>query len=287
MPEMLSVNSRTRLCCVFGDPVDHSLSPQMHNAVYKKLGLNARYLAFRVKPEDLRAALEGCRVMNVRGINLTIPHKYDVLPFLDEIDEEARLIGAVNTVLIEKGKTIGYNTDGRGYVRSLNDRYPNFRFKNQKVVIAGAGGAARGICVACANKGAHVTIINRTAEKARKLAASLNRVFKGRFQSANLDDREAFANADLFINTTSVGMKAPRDSIIRINFFEKRSIIVSDIVYTPRETKLLKDAKKRALKTLEGWGMLAHQGVLAHDIWFAEKAPANVMIRALLKNLGR
>ena len=281
-------NGQSKLCALFGYPVKHTLSPPMHNAVYEKQGINACYLPFEVKPAELASALRGLKAMGAIGVNLTIPHKYEVLPLLDQIDPLARQIQAVNTIKFLDDKICGYNTDGAGYLKSLLEKYPDFDFKQKKTVIAGAGGSARAIAVALAAQGADLLILNRTLAKAEQLAAYLQEQFAVKAGAGPLTTEitaAGLSEADLFINTTSVGLNDPEHAPVNVDLLQKKGAIVSDIVYTPFKTKLLLDAEKKGLSILEGYGMLLHQGALAHEIWFERPAAIEVMRRLLLQHL--
>lgn len=284
----MPIDSNTKLYGVLGDPVRHSLSPQMHNAVYEHQKINAVYLAFPVPPDRLGEFINGAKTTDtVGGINLTIPHKYEVPRYLDEIDPRAEVLQAVNTVRFDQGKTVGYNTDGTGYVTSLEREYPDFRWPGANVVMAGAGGAARAIGAAVTERGAGLTVMNRTAAKAKQLANQLSSVYGQAVHTAAMDDRETLAAADLFINTTSVGLEAPDACPITVDFFSRAGIIVSDIVYRPLRTCLLRRAAAAGMRTLAGWGMLVYQGAEAHEIWFGRSGDAELMSRILLTELQR
>lgn len=260
---------------VIGDPVEHSLSPAMHNAAYRFLGIDDQFvfLGAKVKVEDVAIAVEAMRKMGIHGLACTMPHKIAIMRFLDEIDPIAKKIGAVNTVLNKNGRIIGYNTDWLGVIIPLEKR---MRIKGKKVAVIGAGGAARAVVFGLVRKGAHVKIFNRTKEKADQLAKELH------CQAAALEQQEEIKDAAIIINTTSVGMK-PLDDLTPINpAYISKNQLVFDIVYTPRETKLLKEAKKRGAKVISGIEMLLYQGVAQFEIFTGYKAPVAVMQKALL-----
>ncbi|OGP48631.1 MAG: shikimate dehydrogenase, partial [Deltaproteobacteria bacterium GWF2_42_12] len=222
------------------------------------------------------------------GVNITIPHKESVIRFLDDISEEARLVGAVNTIVYKDRKLVGYNTDGSGYMASLKEEL-GFNPKSKRIIIIGAGGAARGILAALATqKPKSITVANRTLSR----AVSLIKTFKGkfrdtRFEAIDLDNnmlKMSFNSVDLLINTTSVGMKQSKALKIPLETLPKIAI-VSDIIYNPLETLLLKKAKKIGLTTHGGLGMLVHQGARSFKLWTGMDAPMNVMRKAALKAL--
>ena len=284
----MNITSKTKTLGIFGYPISHTLSPAMHNAVIKALGLDMVYLPFEVKPSNLKEAINGIKSLGIIGVNITIPHKESVIRFLDDISEEARLVGAVNTIVYKDRKLVGYNTDGSGYMASLKEEL-GFNPKSKRIIIIGAGGAARGILAALATqKPKSITVANRTLSR----AVSLIKAFKGkfrdtRFEAINLDDnmlKMSFNSVDLLINTTSVGMKQGKALKIPLETLPKIAI-VSDIIYNPLETLLLKKAKKLGLTTHGGLGMLVHQGARSFKLWTGMDAPMNVMRKAALKAL--
>ena len=284
----MNITSKTKTLGIFGHPISHTLSPVMHNAVIKALGLDMAYLPFEVKPPNLKEAINGIKSLGIIGVSITIPHKESVIRFLDDISEEARLVGAVNTIVNKDRKLVGYNTDGSGYMASLKEEL-GFNPKSKRIIIIGAGGAARGILAALATqKPKSITVANRTLSR----AVSLIKAFKGkfrdtRFEAINLDDnmlKMSFNSVDLLINTTSVGMKQSKALKIPLETLPKIAI-VSDIIYNPLETLLLKKAKKFGLTTHGGLGMLVHQGARSFKLWTGMDAPMNVMRKAALKAL--
>jgi len=284
----MNITSKTKTLGIFGHPISHTLSPVMHNAVIKALGLDMAYLPFEVKPPNLKEAINGIKSLGIIGVSITIPHKESVIRFLDDISEEARLVGAVNTIVYKDRKLVGYNTDGSGYMASLKEEL-GFNPKSKRIIIIGAGGAARGILAALATqKPKSITVANRTLSR----AVSLIKAFKGkfrdtRFEAINLDDnmlKMSFNSVDLLINTTSVGMKQGKTLKIPLETLPKIAI-VSDIIYNPLETLLLKKAKKFGLTTHGGLGMLVHQGARSFKLWTGMDAPMNVMRKAALKAL--
>jgi len=284
------INATTGLCGVIGDPVSHTLSPAMHNAAMASLGLDYAYLAFQVKSAELGAAIQGMKALGIAGLNVTVPHKVAVVQFLDEIDPMARSIGAVNTIVNDGGLLKGYNTDAGGFLQSL--LAAGFDPQDKKVVLLGAGGAARAIGFALAQSGARLTILNRKEELdwAISLAQSLSLV-EGRevkafeLNTANL--RTALARACLLVNATSVGMNpAAGETPVPAALF-KQDLTVFDVVYSPLETTLLRDARQHGCNAISGLEMLVRQGALAFELWTGKEAPLDVMRRAALSALNQ
>ncbi len=267
---------------LFGYPVSHSLSPLFQNAAFAELGLNFVYLSFLVHPKDLARAIEAIRILNFTGVNVTVPHKEKIVDYLDEVSLEAEKIGAVNTVVNQEGKLVGYNTDGRGFISSLKGRRFNPRAK--KVLLLGAGGAALSIGFSLLRERAgEVVLINRTQTRALDLSNRLKRLFPSSFlRVIKFKDRNSFPgreDMELLINATSVGMEAGDPLLINLEGFSPE-IFVYDIVYN-RPTQLLREAKKRNLPYLNGLGMLISQGALSLELWTGEKAPLDKMSEAV------
>jgi shikimate dehydrogenase len=283
------ISGKTQICALIGDPVAHTMSPAMHNAAFKKLGLDFLYIPFRVKPEELPPAVAGLRALNVRGFNVTIPHKVSVIPLLDSLDLLAEKIGAVNTVVNDGGALIGYNTDAEGFLRALLDK--GIRPAGKNIVILGAGGASRAISFVLAGKGARLTVLNRRLELdwAEDIARLIRKELGKEVKVGELNPRTlspALAKADILVNATSVGMSpASRSSPVPARFL-KRRLIVFDIVYNPLETRLLKEAKAAGAKVIGGVDMLAWQGALAFEKWTGRPAPVDLMRREAVKMLG-
>lgn len=284
MPEF-RIGGKTRACGVIGDPIEHSLSPAMHNAAYRKLGLDYVYLPFRVTRERLAEAIDGVRGLGIRGINVTIPHKVAVIPLLDSIDPLAEKIGAVNTIVNDDGRLTGFNTDASGFLTALMGA--GVETKGSKVVVLGAGGAARAVCFALAEAGADLAILNRAEEMdwARDLAARISAAFKPASAVVLNGDNlaKAVGGADVLVNATSVGMG--RDESLVPRSLLRPGIVVFDVVYSPRETRLLRDAKTVGARPVSGLEMLLWQGALAFEKFTGQKAPVTVMRRWLLAGL--
>ena len=241
---------------VFGDPIAHSKSPAMHNAALATAGVNGLYMPLHVRPEQLEAAVKGIVALGYRGVNVTIPHKEEVMKYLDVIDDSARLIGAVNTIVNDNGILTGYNTDGIGYVRSLKEEaVPELAGK--KIAVLGAGGAARGAIYALAlEKPERISILNRTAERAEALASDLRRHGLGNITGSGMEEAAAvLASADIVINTTAAGMHPHIDDVPVNPELIREGAAVSDLIYNPLETRLLREARLRGCVVHGGLGM--------------------------------
>ncbi|MGA9177113.1 MAG: shikimate dehydrogenase [Desulfobacterales bacterium] len=271
----MNINSDTNLFAVLGDPVSHSLGPVMHNTAFSELGYNGTYLAFRVK--DIGKAVVGIKALGIKGASITIPHKVSVMDFLDELDDTAQKIGAVNTILNKKDVLIGYNSDGIGAVKALFERTT---IEDKNVVILGAGGAARAIGFAIISEGGRVTVINRTLTKGEKLAKDLG----ADFQPISKLNQTA---CHILINTTPVGMFPDIDAIpIRRQDLDK-AMVVMDVVYNPLKTRLLRAAENIGCQTIDGVSMFVYQGAFQLELWTGMKAPVDVMKKAVLNALGK
>jgi shikimate dehydrogenase len=272
------ITGQSKICGIIGDPVGHSISPAMHNAAFKALNLEYVYIPFRVNKEELARAVDGLRAFNIRGVNVTIPHKVSIIPLLDEIDEFAQKIGSVNVVVNDNGRLSGYNTDAHGFLYALLDQ--DIEPEGQKVVVLGAGGASRSICFALAERGASLTILNRTPGNAARFAAAMSEMTGQAIQVLALTKENMAAavdNSTLLINTTSVGMYPHADSTLVDHRMIKPHLTVVDIVYNPLKTKLLAEAERAGARTISGIDMLIWQGALAFEIWTGKQAPINIM----------
>ena len=278
----MHIDGTTIIAGVFGAPVMHTASPAMHNAAFEALEMNWAYLAFHVDPQHLRTALHGARDMGLIGVNLTVPHKILALDCMDDVDAEARQLGAVNTVMFEKGKLRGFNTDGYGFLKALKDEF-NLSVKGKRVLILGAGGAGRGIAVKCALEGAtQVIVANRSPAKIEPIAREIRNTKSG-FLAIGLtvdEIRKVIPDVDLVVNATSVGLKDGDTIGLGVEMFSKR-LRVYDTIYRPAETELLKTAASAGAQVANGLGMLLHQGAKSFEIWTKRKAPLAVMRRAL------
>ncbi|WP_334111032.1 shikimate dehydrogenase [Thermodesulfitimonas autotrophica] len=284
------INGETRVTGIFGDPVAHTLSPAMHNAAFTALGLNFVYLPFHVRREALAAAVAGIKALGLAGVNITVPHKEAVLPLLDDVAEEARLIGAVNTVVNRGGALVGYNTDATGFLRALQEA--GFNPAGRPAVVIGAGGAARAVVVALARAGVRkITIFNRTLGRAAALAELVRAkgVAAAALPWADLAGagKKVVAQAALVVQTTSVGMHPQEEEAPPVppEALEPGQLVV-DLIYSPPETRLLRLARAAGATTQNGMAMLLHQGAAAFELWTGREAPVGVM-RAALENVLR
>lgn len=269
---MLEISGKTKQLGIIGYPVEHSFSPKMHNFISDSLGNDYVYSAWRVSPENLKAAAQGMRALGIRGINVTAPHKVEIMKYLDEISPQALELGSVNTVVNRDGHLCGYNTDADGFYRALaaEDIY----LTDKKILVLGAGGVVRPTLIRIAQENPKsIVILNRTQSKAKALADELKSK-TGRNIISELNDKEF----DIVINTTSAGMAPqldalPTDSITELDnldFINENTAVV-DMIYNPDETKFLNEAKKRGAKTLNGLGMLIYQGIIAYELFTETK----------------
>lgn len=282
---MTTIDSHTILYGVFGDPIRHSRSPIMLNRAFQEAGINAVYAAFHVRPDELGDAVRGIRALGYRGINVTIPHKVEVMQYLDEIDEGARIVGAVNTIVNEAGKLIGYNTDGIGYVRSLKEE-TGIELKGKSVLLLGAGGAARGVAYALAKEGAgRIYIANRTKERALELADTINSYTEaiglGMDELGHVVDEVQFV-----LNTTSAGMHPHVEELPLPLELLRSHHLVSDLIYNPRITRFLREAEARGARIHGGLGMFIYQGAFAFEYWTGTPAPVAAMRQVVEQSLA-
>jgi shikimate dehydrogenase len=282
----MEIGTDTRVYALIGDPIEHSLSPLMQNLAFRLLGLDCVYLAFRVKAEELGWAIKGIRALGVSGFNVTVPHKVAVIPLLDEVDHSASDVGAVNTVTNRGGRLVGHNTDGSGALAALSDE--GVDLKGKKVVILGAGGAARAIAFATAHTAGSLVIMNRTTSKAEELSTDLKKRYRNLIEARKLSHEtlsEELVDAEVLINATSVGM-SPRteESLVNRHMIRPKTTVF-DIVYNPLETKLISEAKAAGAKTIGGAKMLVYQGALSFEIWTGIKAPVDEMLKAVIRRL--
>jgi shikimate dehydrogenase len=281
------IDAKTKVIGLIGHPVEHSFSPIMHNAAFKDKGLNYVYVAFDVLPENLKYVIDGAKALGIVGFNVTIPHKIEIMKYLDEVDRDAQLIGAVNTIKIEDGRAIGYNTDGIGARIALEEEIGKVKDKN--IVIYGAGGAARAVAFELA-KDNNLVIANRTVEKAealaKEIAEKLNKKFGEEVKFAGLDVN--LEGVDIIINATPIGMHPNVDvePIVKAENMSK-DMVVMDLIYNPLETVLLKEAKKANAKAINGLGMLIYQGAVAFKIWTGVEPNIAAMKDAIMKQMQR
>ena len=267
---------------VIGDPIEHSLSPWMHNAGYEASGIDAEYLRFHVEPSQLAEAVKGLCALGYSGWNVTLPHKETIISLLDTLTPAARRAGAVNTVKIHEGQRIGHNTDGNGFIRSVEGKLDGF--KGKKAVLLGAGGAAKGIALALAEQGMQVHILNRTTDKASVLV-ELIKQWGGTATSGEFAPGDWIEDVDLLVQTTSVGLHG-EPFPFSLQAISERALVV-DIIFNSRDTAFLNDAKKQGCRTLNGLGMLLYQGAYAWEFWLGGQAPVEAMRQALKDQLLR
>ena len=277
-------NYRAELTGVFGDPVDDNPTGVVEEAAFAAKNLNYRYLTIKVLPEDLGKAMDSVKIFDMKGINLTMPHKIKVLPYLDELSPAAEIIGAVNTVIQKEGKLFGENTDGKGFVTALKNSGETLDKKN--VTILGAGGAARAIAVECAlNGAAHINIINRSIEKGEKLASLIQMKTDSSAKYLNWkNNMEIPSDTDILINATSIGFSPNVTDKPDIDYTAiTPEMCVCDVIFNPAETIFLKSAAENGAKTITGLGMLVQQAALNFTLWTGVEAPVDVMEDALKK----
>lgn len=281
-------NYRAEITGVFGDPVEGNPTGVMEEAAYEASGLNYRYITMKVTPEGFPDAMKAVRALHMKGVNLTMPHKLAVIPFLDELSEAASIIGAVNTVVVrEDGSLFGENTDGKGFVEALL-RYGDSP-EGKNITILGAGGAARAIAVECALAGAaKITVINRTEAKARELAELIREKTNAAAESLVwTPGMEIPGGTDILINATCIGLGEDRANKPDICYDSiTPGMTVSDVVFNPSDTLFLQEASKRGAKTVNGLGMLACQGARNFTLWTGKEAPLDVMIEKLRSEFG-
>lgn len=299
------VDGKTKILGVIGDPIEHTFSPAMHNAGLNELGLNYIYLPFHVKEDMLGECIQGAKAMGIKGLNVTIPHKSNVIKHLDDIDSVASMIGAVNTIQFiydednessnqDNGinvRTKGFNTDGYGCVRAIEEKTS---IKDKKVSITGAGGAARAVAFQIANSGIdELSILNRNLSKAQSLANDLKTNLKSididiSINAYDLEElKRELSDSDIFIDTTPIGMYPNVDDkpVASADMLHE-DLLVNDIVYTPMKTSLIREAELANAEVVYGYKMLLYQGIRSFEIWLGREAPVDVMEKALLDVLG-
>jgi len=276
----MRIAGTTKVTGLMGCPVAHSLSPLMQNAAFAHLGLDYCYVPFLVRPEDLAAALEAIRALNISGMNVTVPHKERVMEHLDEVASEAREIGAVNTICNDGGRLVGYNTDAAGFMRALAEE--GIEVRGMQVLIIGAGGAARAVAHPLCREASFLHIYNRNRERAESLRDHLAR-FSGTVRVASAEDMTGSGLGDigLVINTTPLGLKTDDPLPLEPSFL-RRGQWVCDLIY--HETRLLREARLAGCKTMDGLGMLLWQGAYAFQLWTGAAAPVDIMRGALRRS---
>jgi shikimate dehydrogenase len=275
-----------KLYGLIGNPVEHSLSPYMHNAAFSKLDIDAAYLPFLVQKGKLRQAISALRLTGISGFNVTVPFKSECMKYLDKIDPLAQAIGAVNTVVNKKGRLIGHNTDCTGFLRSLEEDL-NFKARGKKIFVIGAGGAARAIAFGLARSRAKsIAVYDIMPLKAGSLVSDLKKSFPAVdiILSSAKDKKDIMQCADLLVNCTPIGMRPEDPMPIQVELLHK-GLKVYDIVYTPSKTKLVKAALRKSIKAVNGINMLLYQGVLAFELWTGKKAPVQLMKKELVGHI--
>ena len=265
----MKISGKTKVACLIGHPVEHSFSPYILNFLAEEYNVDLRYTCFDVNPTDVKEALQGIKALGIIGSNVTIPHKIEVIPYLDEVERNAAIIGSVNTIKNHEGRLIGYNTDGVGFIKSVLDE--GHILKDKHVMVLGAGGASRAVVVALAAHGVwKITICNKTLEKAESLSENV----RSNFEEVEVNvmplavTSKDLKDVNFLINTTPLGMSSKKDLMpIDPNIVPPSDLVVCDIVYTPHDTKLLKWAMQRQLKVVHGIGMLINQAIASFEIW--------------------
>ena len=278
------ITGKTTICGIIGDPIEHSMSPAMHNTAFQTLGLDYAYVSFKVKSLELRKAIEGIRGLNLRGVNVTIPHKVAVISLIDRIDPLAEKIGAVNTIVNDDGILTGYNTDAAGFLRALHEK--GIDVAEKKVLLLGAGGAGRSISNILAAEKAKLTILNRKQKIStmKDLAQRLVQYYGadvnvGELTNENL--KKAINDVDILVNATSLGMSPDNDVTPVLAELLHADLTVFDIIYNPLPTRLLREAKAAGARTIDGLEMLVQQGALSFEKWTGIKAPVDVMRKSV------
>ncbi|NOT56892.1 MAG: shikimate dehydrogenase [Deltaproteobacteria bacterium] len=282
----MSITGQTRIVGIFGDPIAHTRSPAMQNAAFRACKLPYLYVPFLVRPKELARAVHGIRSLNLVGVNVTVPHKERVIGHLDTLSTEAELCGAVNTIMNRDGELFGDNTDGRGFLASLQKH--GFSPRGNDVILIGAGGSARAVLVSLIRAGCKkVTIVNRTSANAQALARTYAKVGKTRLEALSLEalrEPALLKSAALVINSTSVGLHGEEFPALAYAA-TARTCIFYDLLYRPDLTSFLKPAKQAQRPVYDGRGMLLHQGALAFTLWTNTPAPLATMSRALAQAL--
>ncbi len=277
----MSVKATTQIYGIFGHPVKHSLSPNMHNSAFEALGLDSVYVAFDIEPENIGEATNAIRTMGIKGINITIPHKQTIIPHLDEVSPDAKLTGAVNTVKNEGGKLTGFNTDVGGFLRAIREDL-DFIPEGKTLFLVGAGGAARAVMSACCMNGiSRISITDILPDKAEALAADFKESFSDiEIGPLPMEDKDGIAaklsGADILVNASPAGMDGEGKPDIPTSSLNK-SAVVYDLVYKPPDTNLLNEVRELGHRASGGLSMLLYQGAESFEIWTGETAPVDVM----------
>jgi shikimate dehydrogenase len=285
---MPPINAQTRVCALFGHPVGHSLSPAIHNAAFQALGLNFVYVAHDIQPGCVARALEGIRVMGYRGLSVTIPHKVEAMEGVDEVDETARIIGCINTVVQEHGRLLGSNSDGRGAVNALREAGADPAGTN--TLILGSGGAARAIAITLAREAppAQITLLGVEPEQLERLAAHVRDQRTSAVSHAALTDaslRSAMAHADVLLHCSPIGMHPHEQASLVPPELLRPEMSVFDAVYNPRRTRLIRDADRAGCRTILGLEMFLGQAFVQFELWTGQPAPRDVMRQVVEREL--
>lgn len=272
--------------CIIGDPIEHSLSPAMHNAAFRMLNLDCVYIAMRVRKDELEGSIRSLRSGNVSGFNVTIPHKVTIIEYIDELDDTSKKVNAVNTVLVKDDKMIGYNTDLYGFIKPIKDR--SITLKDKDILLFGAGGASRAVIVSLSDEGiGNLVLANRSIENAKRLIEILKSNIKIEFDTRfiSLEDAKRYSRGCyMIINSTPLGMRNERLPISSEDI--DNGSVVYDLVYRPMNTPLLEDAMDAGAEVIYGYEMLLEQGAKAFEIWLNIEAPRDIMKMALLGGFG-
>ncbi len=284
------IDAQTKIFGVFGDPIAHSLSPAMHNAVFSEMGINAVYLPFHVRSHELEGAVAGIRALNLAGVNITVPHKEEILVFLDEIHPDAGLIGAVNTVVNREGRLVGFNTDSLGFLRSLKEDL-KFDPQGRRILVMGAGGACRAVLTALSNAGASwIGLVDVVFEKAEALGKEFMKKFPGTqfawFCIEPVQITGLFSEIDLLVNATPVGMKGEVFEGLNWRVLPSTACVY-DIVYSFPTTPLVQSVRKLGYRAVDGLGMLIAQGEEAFFLWNGKWPPAGFMKKRIFSLIQR
>lgn len=269
------INGKTKIIGIIGDPIEHTLSPIIHNSAFREMGLNYCYVPFHVRKERLKEAIYGIKALNIKGLNITIPHKEEVLKYLDKISDEARYIGAVNTIINEDGLLIGFNTDTFGFIMSLKEE--NVKIKNRQFLVIGAGGASKAVLYGILKEGGDIFLFNRTISKAFKIKDDFKAL--GEIKIVEKIEKTLLDTVQIIVNTTSLGLKPDDPMPIEPSFLNENHTFC-DIVYP--ETPLMIEARKIGCKVIGGLGMLLWQAAKAFEIWTGYEAPIEVMKKSLI-----
>ena len=288
MDNTIPISAKTKIFCVIGHPISHSFSPLIHNYWFKNLGLDSKYIALNVDPNQLKQATKGLKALNIEGFNITLPHKEKIIRLIDNVDSLAQDIGAVNTVKNENGYLIGRNTDAIGGKQALLDA--GCQIENQNVLVLGAGGAAKAICFALVDVIDNLVIANRTLKRATILAKELMKKKDIKIKVINIFAptlKKELENIDLLINTTPIGIYPNKGQSPISKDVLHNDLFIFDLVYNPLETQLLKDATSIGCKSLGGLDMLINQGALAFEWWTNKKPNINGIKTKIIEIFGK